>query len=336
MTKAQKFAQHGGTARAIGVSLLRLWFFIIGLLVAVASFLYLPIQVMAHGEARTAMVGAGGKGMELLSGLVTAPGATFTAWTVATGNSLQIRSADTSSRVVLLGAWAWNQVAGTLRIRSPRLHDFQQGIRMRVPVNNVGPMYPPSGDTFASQLLIPQDTLTVEQTGSGVGGQIETGSLLVWYDSLPGIGGRFISPDVLQKSGVNVIGQEVSITTGVAGGYSGQVAINSSFDNFKANTDYALVGYMTDTRVCSVRFQGIDTGNLGVGGPGDPAFRDVQNDWFIRLSNSFNLPMIPVFNSANKSAILVDATAQQVAVTSVVTAFMVELAPGAAPGGTGK
>lgn len=336
MKQSTKFAQHGGTSRVIACALVRMVFFLTGLLVATASLLYIPIQVLAHGEATMPMLGVGGKGMEILSGFVTAPGATFTAWTAATGNSLTLRSADTSSRVVLIGAWAWNQVAGTLRIRSPRLHDFQQGIRMRVPVNNVSPMYPPTGDPSMSQLLIPQDNLTVEQTGSAVGGQIETGSLLVWYDSLPGIGGRFIDPGTLQKGGVNIIGQEMSVTTGVAGGYSGQVAINSSFDNFKANTDYALIGYMTDTRVCSVRFQGVDTGNLGVGGPGDPSFREIQSSWFTRLSGSFGLPMIPVFNSANKNSILVDATSQQVAVTTVVTAFMVELSPGTAAAGGGK
>jgi len=275
-----------------------------------------------------------GVGMELLTGFVTAPGATFTAWTAATGNSLQIRSASLNSRVWLIGAWAWNQVAGVLRVRSPRLHDNVQGIRMRVNVNNVEAMYPATSDAGFKQFLIPQDVLTVEQTGSGVGGQIETGSLLVYYEDLPGVSGRFIDNDMLTKAGVNIIGQELSITTGTAGGYSGQVAINVTNDNFKANTDYALLGGMVDTRCGSIRVQGVDTGNLGVGFPGEPTDRHVTSNWFQRLSNNLKRPMIPVFNSANKTAILVDASAQQVAVTTVVTLFLVELKPGMAPAAT--
>lgn len=325
MKNSIKFAQHGGHSRVIAVVALRLVYPLFRLLIAMATVLYIPIAGMAHANATVNALGAGGKGMEVLSGFATAPGATFTPWTVATGNSLQIRSADINSRVILLAAWAWNQVAGVLRVRSPRLHDFQQGIRMRTPVNLVVPNYPTVDIPSVLQPLVPQDTLTVEQTGSGVGGQIETGSLLVWYDSLPGISGRFIDPATVQSKGLNIIGQEVSITTGTAGGYSGQVAITSSFDNFKANTDYALLGITTDSRVATVRIQGVDTGNLGLGVPGEFTVRDLQANWFLRLSNVTGIPMVPVFNSANKSAILLDAVAQQAAVTVVCTCMLVEL-----------
>ena len=266
--------------------------------------------------------------MEVVTGYVTAPGATFTGWTMATNNSLQIRSADITSNVILLSAWAWNQGAGVLRVRSPRLHDFQQGIRMRTPVNLVIPPYPSTGDFMMGQKLVPQDTLTVEQTGSAVGGNIETGSLLIWYDNLPGISGRFIDAATLQAKGMNIIGQEVSVTTGTTGGYSGQVAINSTFDNFKANTDYALLGICSDVRVGTIRIQGVDSGNLGLGVPGEYTARDLQSNWFVRMSESFGKAMIPVFNSANKSAILVDCSAQQSAVTAVCTCWMVELPTG--------
>jgi hypothetical protein len=271
---------------------------------------------------------SGGAGIEVITGLVTAPGSTFTAWTVATGNSLQIRSADVSSQCLLIGMWGWNQVAGVLRVRSPRLHDFQQGIRMRIPAALVAPLITGVDGVVAAQPLVPQDVLTVEQTGSAVGGQIETGSLLVYYNNLPGIAGRFIDGPTLQKNGLNIIGQEVTIATGTTGGYSGQVAINSSFDNFKANTDYALMGCLTDSRVCTIRVQGVDTGNLGVGIPGEYTMRDLQSAWFVRISDAYSLPLIPVFNSANKNAILVDAVAQQTITNVVATLIMVELAPG--------
>jgi hypothetical protein len=275
-----------------------------------------------------------GKGLELVSGFVTAPGAVFTAWTMAAGNSLAVRSANVSSSVALLGAWGQNQVAGVLRIRSPRLHDNVQGIRMRVPAALTLPMFPVSVGGAWPQPLIPQDTLIVEQTGSAVAGQIENGSLLLYYADVPGIAARLTDTATVKKFGRNIIGQEVPVTTGVAGGYSGQVAINSAFDNFKANTDYALVGGMTDIRKGSIRIQGVDSGNLGVGFPADPSIRNETANWFADLSDNYSMPLIPVFNSANKSAILIDATDSQVGGAFVVTLFIVELSAGAVAGAT--
>jgi len=272
-----------------------------------------------------------GAAIEVISGAATAPGAVLTAWTVAAGNSLAIRSAPIDSQIFLIQKWAFNQVAGVLRVRSPRLHDNVQGIRSRINAANVEPLLINSGDGGVLQKLTTQDILTVEQSGSGVAGQIEGGSLLVYYNNIPQISARLIDQNALLKSGVNIIGQEVSITTGVTVGYSGQVAINVTNDNFKANTDYALVGGMVDTRVECVRIQGIDSGNLGLGFPGEPTQRHVTSNFFARLSFSTGLPCIPVFNSANKTAILIDAFGNQAAITTVVTLYMVELPPGVVP-----
>jgi len=272
-----------------------------------------------------------GAAIEVISGAATAPGAVLTAWTVAAGNSLAIRSAPIDSQIFLIQKWAFNQVAGVLRVRSPRLHDNVQGIRSRINAANVEPLLINSGDGGVLQKLTTQDILTVEQSGSGVAGQIEGGSLLVYYNNIPQISARLIDQNALIKSGVNIIGQEVSITTGITVGYSGQVAINVTNDNFKANTDYALVGGMVDTRVECVRIQGIDSGNLGLGFPGEPTQRHVTSNFFARLSFSTGLPCIPVFNSANKTAILIDAFGNQAAITTVVTLYMVELPPNVVP-----
>ncbi len=275
-----------------------------------------------------------GKGLELVTGFVTAPSTTFTAWTLATGNSLAVRSAAINSKIWLISAWAFNQVAGVLRIRSPRLHDNVQGIRMRAAAALTLPMFPSQVQNFVGQPLIAQDSLIVEQTGSGVAGQIETGSLLLYYDDLPGIAARLTDYDTVKKFGLNIVGQEVPITTGVAGGYSGQVAINVSFDNLKANTDYACLGGMVDLRKGSVRIQGVDSGNLGLGFPAEPSIRDDTSNWFVHLTLGLGIPLIPVFNSANKTGILVDESDNQVGGANVVTLFLVEMQAGAVPGAT--
>jgi len=264
--------------------------------------------------------------LEVISGFVTGPGAVFTAWTVDAGNSLAIRSAPLTSNVWLLEKWAYNDTsAGVLRIRSPRLHDNVQGIRTRVTNNDTEPLLSGLASYGWRQKLVPQDILIAEQTGSAA--NIDTGHLLVYYENLPGINARFIDNAQLIANGVNRTGQEVSVTTLITNGqYTGQVAINVTNDNFKANTDYALLGAMVDTRVGCVRIQGADVGNLGIGIPGEPSQRHLMSNYFQRLSDIYSIPLIPVFNSANKTAILVDATGHSAAITTVITFYMVELA----------
>lgn len=264
--------------------------------------------------------------LEVISGSVTGVGAALTAWTVNAGNSLAVRAAPITSNVWLMEKWAFNDTAaGVLRIRSPRLHDNVQGIRTRVTNNDTEPLLSGLASYGWRQKMVPQDILIAEQSGSAA--NIDTGHLLLYYENLPGINARFIDNPTLIANGVNRMGQEVSITTTAASGaYTGQVAINVTNDNFKANTDYALLGAMVDTRVGTIRIQGADVGNLGIGIPGEPTQRHLMSNYFQRLSDIYSLPLIPVFNSANKTAILVDATGHTAAITTVVTFYMVELA----------
>jgi hypothetical protein len=259
--------------------------------------------------------------LEIIGGLATAPSTTFTAVTNFTGNSNVVRNCDEQNPVKLLSTWADVQGAGNSRIRSPRLHDNVQGIRL---VNVVGEPLPqlPLGLT---QKLIPQDALTIELTGSATGGDIEQIALLIYYASLPGIEARLIDTAELKNRMVSIMGQENTIATGTAGGWSGEEAINAEFDNFKANTDYALMGFLVSAECLAVRWRGSDTGNLGVGGPGTIDQRDLTARWFCNISDACNLPLIPVFNSANKSSILVDAAQDENGTDVTVTSIFAEL-----------
>src|SRR5260370_5930365 len=205
-----------------------------------------------------------GAGLELIAGQATAPSATFTALTMNSGNSLAIRNAALTADIRLIQMWAKHQAAGVFRIRSPKLHDNVQGIRMRNPAALAIEMLP--WDIF--QKLIAQDTLVAEITGSAVGGQFEQGALLVYYSDLPGQAARLTNVADIQRRGVNIFTQEVTLTPGAGGGYSGAVAINANFDFMKANTDYALLGYRVDTRCTVVPLTGLHTATFAVGGPG--------------------------------------------------------------------
>ena len=123
------------------------------------------------------------------------------------------------------------------------------------------------------------------------------------------------------------MGNENTIATGTAGGWSGEEAINAEFDNFKAHTDYALMGYIVSAECLAVRWRGSDTGNLGVGGPGNIAPQFGTNNWFVDLSDRYGMPLIPVFNSANKSAILIDAAQDENGTDVTVTSIFAQLTP---------
>jgi len=276
-----------------------------------------------------------GKALEVVTSFVTAPGATLTAATACTGNSLQIRSADVKSKVYLLNAWGFNQVAGVFRYRSPRLHDAVNGIRLRNPAALTIPRFPGTINSAFKQFLVPQDTLIVEQSGSGVGGQIESNTMLVYYDNLPGVSARLIPDSVLQQYGVNATTIEASVVSVVTGQYGGAVLVSAATQNLKANTDYALLGGQSDTRGTVVRATGVDFGSLGVGFPCEPAIADETISFFQNVANTTGLPTIPVFNSANFGGITVDVQTNQAGGTFVVTLFLVELQAGSVPNAVG-
>jgi hypothetical protein len=273
------------------------------------------------------------RALEIVAGFATNPGATFTVLTPSTGTSFTVRGTDATKPAWLLSTMAFNAAAGELRIRSTKLHDFQQGIRNRVTAAFSGSLYGGHTNGLYAQRLYAQDALTVELTGGGA--EIDTAALLIAYDDLQGIAGRFIDHSTLKKLGLNVVTAEVTVTAVATGNFGGAVAINSTNDNLIANTDYAVLGGMTDTRGCAVGITGVDFGNLRLGFPAEPTLRDETANWFQQLSLALNAPYIPVFNSANKTATTIDVQTNGAGGTYIINLELVQLAPGVGPGMTG-
>ncbi len=270
-----------------------------------------------------------GTAMDTVVGTVTAPGATITATVAATGDSFAIRNADFTKMIWLLTFWAHNNAAGVMRVRSPRLHDNVQGIRSQVLATTPLPLIP----VWPQQRLYPQDVLTVELSGSAVAGQIESAILMVYYEDLPGIAGRFMSNDDLKRRGANVVTVEVDLTPGAGGGYTGASALNKNFDVLKANIDYALTGAVFSATVGAATIKGADSGNLRIPIPGLSTMPQLTRDWFVRLSDSFpgtGIPLIPIFSSANKAGITIEGVQTQAAGAFNVSLNFVELAPAGA------
>lgn len=264
------------------------------------------------------------RALELVTANVTAAVAApaVSAMAAVAGDTLTVRNAKPDSDIRLLTCWVDSQNSGILRIRSPQMHDNVQGLRFRHVASSVQPLLPPR----KHQKLISQDLLTLELSENAVAGDIGVASMLIYYEDLVGVEARLMTDiEVLEKT-VDIVTVENTITTVAGGGYTGAEAINAEFDLLRANTDYAIIGYQVSAECGAVRWRATDFGNLGVGGPGTDDAKHLTGDWFMMLSHFTGLPTVPVFNSANRSAVLIDCAQDENAAAVIVTTILAQLA----------
>jgi len=259
---------------------------------------------------------------ELIGGFVTAAGATLTEVTINTGNSKTLRATVPGVEIRLLDLWANSQAVGFVQVNSPKMHDAISAIKLATGANNPIPLLP----NGIFQKFYPQDTLSVKLAGSATGGDIENFSALIYYADLPGSNGHFITAEECASRAINVKTVNNSLTMGTAGDWSGEELLNADEDLLKANTEYALMGMVSKTKMGAVRWRGTDFGNLGVGCPGHDSREDLTSDYFANLSRTSGLATIPVLNSANIGAILIDGQNDENALTAIVSTILVELA----------
>lgn len=254
-----------------------------------------------------------------ISGRVTNPSSTFTALTANTGDSFTVKNFR-NGNAYLLNAWTKEGTIGDLRVRSPLLHEFTQGIRMRTPL--AAKCRPLLALPYA-QPLQAQDTLTVEMTGGAA--ETDVGTLLVYYQDLLGGYDSLVTAQQVDASIVHLVNLEIAITSGgTAGQYGGTAAINSTLNILKANTAYAIYGYTTDTELGNIGIFGPDTSNLRISVPGSTDAYLTAN-WFYALSVANNLPLIPVINSANAANTNVDVVDTATGTSINVTLLMAQL-----------
>jgi hypothetical protein len=249
-----------------------------------------------------------GKAMEVITGIRTAGGADTEPVNITypSGDTNAVRAFDQPSGAWFVNMWGTATVEAKTQIKSPRFHDNVVGLRGVLPA-----AAQPRGMLTEKEVqkLYTTDVITAQiQAGAA-----ETDGL-AWcnyYEDLGGSEARFATIDELTPRIVNLFTVQVTCPAGAAVGvYSTNTAINATFDQFKANTDYAFFGYECDITGITLGLLGPDTGNYRIGGPMTTERMETR-DWFIRLGQKLGKPCIPIINSQNKQSTYV-STAQAV------------------------
>lgn len=252
----------------------------------------------------------------------TAPGTSGAAAAAVTGDSLTVKNASAGSSIYLVTLLGLNQGAGFHQVTAPSFNDTTRGIRVGLAAATAGPIIP----IDTTQSLTPQETLSVTIAGSATAGDIESGVAIIWYDDLPGQSGIYISDDDLYARAVRQVTVYATLSTGTTGGWSGSELITAESDLLRANTPYAVLGITTSVAACAIGIRAPDWANARAVVPGTITRPEMGATWFQRLTERTGKPCIPVFNSANRGNVLLDALVDENGSDPIVSVMLVELA----------
>ena len=254
---------------------------------------------------------------EIITTQATAPGAAGAAGAANTGDSLVVKNGK--GKIRSLATWASRQVAGFSQFTTPSSHDTTRGYRAGLSIGTAQ-LTTPLGINWDVQA---QETIANTIAGSGVAGDIELDSFLMWYENFPGISMRTVSADQVESRGKFITTVQSSVAAVATGQYSEEL-ITADSDLLKANTDYAVVGMTPSLAVHNTTLRGPDLGNVRIAVPGFLR-PEVTAQFFQIMSRVHKLPLIPVINSGNKSATFVGFCADENAAATSVTLHLVEL-----------
>lgn len=237
--------------------------------------------------------------------------------TTPSGDSLGIRSFAKTDTAYLDALTRMGTTAAFAQVASPLMHDPVTGIR-------ITPGESPS--MFAlpgmnGQDLSPQDVLTATIAGGAT--ETDVMALHLWYSNLP-TSGRFHNWGDIEGNIANIKTQRVAVTSSATIGAWSDTLIGTTENLLKANTDYAVVGYETNTALAVVGLRSQDTGGLRACGAGSISeFPTTQ--YFRYMAEKTGRPYVPVFNAANVNNTFVSVAAATASVAAVVTLILAQL-----------
>lgn len=233
-----------------------------------------------------------GLACEILGFRVANPSTTFTAVTMATGDSATVRTFRDGSRARLEHVLRQGATSGAWRIKSPTMHDNVVGITY---VYAETPSIIAMPD-FIGEPMTSGDTLTIQGTGGTA--ETEVGAAIIYYEDVNGLAATLYSWDDISASIEHIYTDEVDAAIGGTAGVWNDTLLNATTTQHKADRKYAVLGWTSDTAACALGIHGGETGNVRIGGPVPTSMEDTAF-WFIQESKRMGTPHIPVISANN-------------------------------------
>jgi hypothetical protein len=233
-----------------------------------------------------------GLAVETLAFRVANPGTTFTAVTMATGNSNVVRQFSQGSKAVLEHATRQGATSGAWRIISPVLHDNVTGITL-ITAETPSVLLLPD---YVGEPMQPGDTLTIQGTGGTA--ETEVGSITIYYQDVLGLSAMLYNWADILPAVEHLKTFEVDCSVGGTAGIWADTLLNATDKQAKADRKYAILGWVTDTALAAIGFYGGETGNVRIGGPANTTPEE-SSHWFIQESERMGTPHIPVISANN-------------------------------------
>lgn len=259
--------------------------------------------------------------IDTIAGQVTAGATTaktLTGVTMAAGDSLTVRNFSEAGWCKLESIFYQGTAKDQIRILSPDLHDNVTGITI-ASGEEPSVLMLPAG---YGQPLVSGDTLILE-----AGAAVSTSSVValgLYYNDPNGPVSRLHSWGDISGIISSIKGFEVDVTSSATIGNWADTALNTTDKQLHAHTDYAVLGYQTDTALVAVGLKGDATSNTRVCGPGAASTVDITG-YFRYMSDQTGTPHIPVFNADNQGATYVSVLANTASVSAKVYLILAEL-----------
>lgn len=243
---------------------------------------------------------------------------TLQAVTLAAGDTLQVRSFTPQGYAKLESIFYQGTVKDQVRVLSPMFHDNVTGITFAPDESPAQFLMP----RVVGQPLVSGDTLTLE--AGAAAGASSVACLSNYYSDPNGPTQRLHSWSDIAGNYVTIKPLQVAVTSSATIGDWTDTAVNTTDKQLHANTDYAVLGFQTDTALAAIGLKGQATNNLRVCGPGAVSTLDIS-EYFVTMSDRHGTPHIPVFNSDNQSATYVSVVANTASVSANVYLILAEL-----------
>lgn len=265
-----------------------------------------------------------GVAIQTVAGVAVNPGATFTAVTVNTGDSFNPANFALTDQGFLHQLIRGAATAGAARLISPRLADAVRPIELHTDIVQSRLLLP----RRTGQPVYPADVITAQLTG----GTAETDVLAAtyYYSNLPGIAARLHMWADLAGLVRNIKTIQVAVTNSATIGAWTDTVLTTTENLIKADSDYAVLGYTTDTALTAIGIKGPDTGNFRICDTGSD-FSDDTAEVFINNSERHGLPWIPVFAANNRAATFVSTIVNTASTTANISLICAELSQRVTP-----